>query len=278
MKTFGSIVLGFLMTIFIFIISLFACVRIFLSSQYMTRFVEVMFEEEGGVVALFSEEFPELAKYLDEDEVNKEFGKFFSDFLKYTLGVPNQKLPTLSGMKKLLDKAIAEYIKDTGKEFDYDTYNEQYERVEASIETELIPETEKAPEEVSMIFKIIYSDTIMLILVLLIAISLLIDYLIRKDLLIVLRHTGIVSLINAFSFGSLGLFILSVETDDVGPANKIIDLIGQVPCIISVLCIVLGIVFIVLSIVLKKKRNIINNGLGYYAEAPSTGPVTVSYN
>ena len=273
MKTFGSIVLGFLMSIFIFIISSFACVRIFLSSQYMTRFVELMFEEEGGVVAIFEKDFPELAKYLDEDELNKEMGKFFSNYLKYMLGVPNQKLPTLEGMKKILDEAIAEYIKDTGKEFDYDSYNKEYEKIEASIESELIPESEKPSEEVSMIFKIIYSDTIMVILVLLVIISILINYLIRKDLLIVFRHTGIVSLINAFTFGSLGGFILSVETEGEELANKIIDLIGQVPCIISILCIILGITFITLSIVLKKKKNVIDNGLGFYA-----GPVPMSYN
>lgn len=278
MKTFGSIILGFLMTIFIFIISLFACVRIFLSPQYMTKFVEVMFEEDGGVVELFSEDFPELAKYLDEDELNKEFGKFFSDYLKYTLGVPNQELPTLEGMKKLLDEAIDEYVKETGKEFDYDTYNKEYEEIEASIETELIPETERASEEVVMLFKIIYSDTVMLILIILVIISLLIDYLIRKDIFIILRHAGIVSLVNTFIYGSLGGFILSVETDGAGLENKIISLVGQVPCIIAIICLILGIALVVVSIVLRKKKDINQSGLGYYAEAPSTGPISINYN
>jgi len=272
MKTFGSIVLGFIMTIVVFVISLFACVRMFLSPITMSKVVNALLEEEG-IVGPITEDFPELGEYLDEDKINKEYGVFFSDYIKYLLGVPNQKMPSLERLKVLLDEAIDEYVKETGKEFDYASYNEEYKELEASIETELVPDSQKAPEEVQMIIGIIYSDTIIMIFIIVVVGAILIDFLMRKEILVVSRHVGIVSLINSFIYGSIVLFIFAIETEEGDVfVRKIINAIGEIPLLIAVICLVLGIVLVVMSIMLRNKnnnRNNMNNGMynnGYYQQ------------
>ena len=118
MKVLGSLFFSFIMTIIIFVISLFMCVRVFLSPMIMTKVIDLMIEEEGGFTEELLEDFPVLGNYLDEDKMNKELGIFFSDYIKYLLRVPNQDVPTLEGIKEVLDEAIDEYVKDTGEEFD----------------------------------------------------------------------------------------------------------------------------------------------------------------
>lgn len=266
MKVLGSLFFNFIMTIIIFIISLFMCVRVFLSPMIMTKLVNLLIEEEGGFTEEILEDFPEMEKYLDEDKMNEELGIFFSDYLKYLLRVPNQDVPTLEGIKEVLDEAIDGYVKDTGKEFDYDSYNEEYKDIEESIVLELVPESERVPEEVGVIMEIIYSDVVMVILALIVIFSILFDYLIRKDFIIVSRHVGIVSLINAFIYGSIGLFLLTVNTDGDVTSKTLLKIFAEVPLIITLICGVVGLLLIILPLVFKKKtnNNYNNNGLGYY--------------
>ena len=263
MKVLGSLFFSFIMTIIIFVISLFMCVRVFLSPMIMTKVIDLMIEEEGGFTEELLEDFPVLGNYLDEDKMNKELGIFFSDYIKYLLRVPNQDVPTLEGIKEVLDEAIDEYVKDTGEEFDYDSYNEEYEDIEKSIVTELVPESERVPEEVGFIMEIIYSDVIMVVLALIIIFSILFDYLIRKDFIIVSRHVGIVSLINAFIYGSVWLFLLTINTDGDVTSKTLLKIFAEVPLIITLICGVVGVLLIVLPLVFRKKINN-NNGLGYY--------------
>ena len=263
MKVLGSLFFSFIMTIIIFVISLFMCVRVFLSPMIMTKVIDLMIEEEGGFTEELLEDFPVLGNYLDEDKMNKELGIFFSDYIKYLLRVPNQDVPTLEGIKEVLDEAIDEYVKDTGEEFDYDSYNEEYEDIEKSIVTELVPESERVPEEVGFIMEIIYSDVIMVVLALIIIFSILIDYLIRKDFIINYRHVGIVSLINSFIYGSVWLFLLTINTDGDVTSKTLLKIFAEVPLIITLICGVVGVLLIVLPLVFRKKINN-NNGLGYY--------------
>ena len=279
MKVLGSLFFSFIMTIIIFVISLFMCVRVFLSPMIMTKVIDLMIEEEGGFTEELLEDFPVLGNYLDEDKMNKELGIFFSDYIKYLLRVPNQDVPTLEGIKEVLDEAIDEYVKDTGEEFDYDSYNKEYEDIEKSIVAELVPESERVPEEVGFIMEIIYSDVIMVVLALIIIFSILFDYLIRKDFIIISRHVGIVSLINAFIYGSVWLFLLTINTDGDVTSKTLLKIFAEVPLIITLICGVVGVLLIVLPLVFRKKtnNNYNNNGLGYYC--PPTNNINNSmYN
>ena len=90
-----------------------------------------------------------------------------------------------------------------------------------------------------------------------------VDYLIRKDFIIISRHVGIVSLINAFIYGSVWLFLLTINTDGDVTSKTLLKIFAEVPLIITLICGVVGVLLIVLPLVFRKKTNN-NNGLGYY--------------
>lgn len=264
MKVLGSILISFIMTGVLFVISFFMCVRVFLSPYYMTKLVNVWLKNEIGIVETVSEEFPELANYLDEEELNEELGEFISDYVKYFLGVPGQEIPTLKGVKEELDEAINKYVSDTGKNFDYDSYNEEYQKLEDSIKTDLIPESERAPEEVRVVFEVIYSDVVMMVLVVVMIVLLLLNYLISKDFFVVSLCAGIVCLVHSFVYGSLGVGLLTAETDGSFEAKEVLNVIAEIPLIIAFIGGVIGVLSIGMAILIKNKKNKNNNGLGYY--------------
>lgn len=255
LKKIGSFFINAFMLIFVIVLSCLMIARLFLSGSSMTDLVDVIIEEEGGFIEEItdSDVNSDFGNYINEEEIEKEIGQFVSDYLKYTGGAPGAERPNADGLKRLFEKYIEEYEKDNNVEFDDTELQEIFNELDEEMD-ELV--NEPVDEDVALVFRIIYSDTLLIGIALVIVGCILINYLLRRDWFIIMRHCGIVITINFIMVMLVG-GLLNLASDPTMDAADmaLMDVIKNTFNRIGIIGLAIGIVLIVLSILLKKKNN-----------------------
>lgn len=256
--------LNIVILIVIIIVSILIIGRIVLSGSSLTKVIDSSLEVEGGLEEFIgdSEYSEELMEIIDEDKLFEELGFLLSDVLKYEVGVTNEK-PDFDGMKNLILKYADEYEEETGVKISSEEIDELFE----DIEMEFDDISEEVPQEVSLVFKVLYSNALLYGLIGAVAGCVLLDFVLRKDWSIVSRHSGIVLIINSLILFLLKLFLDTAAKDvSYDDGRVLIDVLLDSVNIVSIVSLVIGIVLIVLSIYLKNKvkndNNMMNNQYG----------------
>jgi len=254
LKKMGSFFIGVIMLGLVGILSVLIMARMFLSASSMTDIVKFIMAEEGGIIeSVVDDDINyEIVEYINEEEINEELGKFVSDYLKYIGGAPNAKKPSSKGFIKLFEKYIDEYEKDTGNKVDRSEINEVFDELDEELD-EIV--NEPVDKDVALVFSIVYSDGLIIGLSSAIVVCFVLDYLLRKNLFIVIRHSGIVFTISSIiilAFGMLLKFVLNtnVEELDIALVNGFVNIFNKV----GIVELVVGVLLIVVSVVLNKNK------------------------
>lgn len=259
LKKIGSFVISIFILMFVGVLSVFLGIRLFFEPTSMSVLMEHIVEEEE-----FWEEMDiteeEFNKYIDKDEFSDMLGEFISDYLKYSGGVKGVEKPSLEPFKELVEDFIKDYEKETNTKFDREEIDKYLNELETDMDEELFGE---APDEdIKMLFNIIYSDTIVIVLIAIILGFIGLDFLLRKNPAVVALHAGIISSINAFTFYALKLVLGVVDVSDefeeaaLAMISNVFNRIGLVSLIIAIILIV---IFVLLKDKYKEENNNNNN-------------------
>ena len=259
LKKIGSFFIGFFMLIFVGVLSVFLGIRLFFEPTSMSVLMEHIVEEEE-----FWEEMDiteeEFNKYIDKDEFSDMLGEFISDYFKYSGGVKGAKKPSLEPFKELIEDFIKDYEKETNTKFDREEIDKYLNELEEDMDEELFGE--EPDEDIKIVFNVIYSDTIVIVLIAIILGFIGLDFLLRKNPAIISLHAGIVSGINAFTFYALKLVLGVVDVSDefeeaaLAMISNVFNRIGLVSLILAIILIV---IFVLLKDKYKEENNNNNN-------------------
>lgn len=255
LKKIGSFFIGCFMLIFVGVLSVFLGIRLFFEPTSMTVLMDYVLEEEDFWDEVDIEE-SEFKKYIDEEEFKKELGKFVSDYLKYSGGVKGVEKPSLEPFKELVEDFIKDYEKETNTKFDREEIDKYLNELEEDMDEELFGE--EPDEDIKIVFNIIYSDTIVIVLIAIILGFIGLDFLLRKNPAIISLHAGIVSGINAFTFYALKFVVGVVEVSDEVEEAAIV-MISNIFNRIGLVSLILAIILIVIFVLLKDKYKEENN-------------------
>lgn len=252
-KKFGSFIVNFIMYILLGLVSVLLIARIFLSPYTMGKLVDIMFEEdEGAFLNLIDEESDsDFFNYVDKDDFNDELGVFLSDYLKYMGCVKDADKPSTDKLKKYFEEYMRGYAADNNVDLSEDDITEFLEAVDYELNDLLEDDFD---EDVTLVFNIIYSNKLIGGFVFIVLGCIALNYAIRYDWYIVMRHCGIVAILNALPIVGLGRIILISKESGMGEVEKsMINLLGGNFLLYGIVVLVLGIGLILLSIYFKKK-------------------------
>lgn len=158
------------------------------------------------------EDSEKIIKYINENELSEEMGGLISAYIKYTTGVVKEK-PDMDGFKEILEKAIKEYEKDTGKKVDTSRFDDAINSFEEVLEKNNEIEID---EKLTKIFGIIYSNYLYYGMIVVFILCLLFIYFINRKIIPVLRSSYIVFLISSIFF-----FIVSIISKYLNNLDKV---------------------------------------------------------
>lgn len=248
LKKIGSFLIGFVAVFIIGLFSILLAVRMFFSPASMAKVGKVMLEEE---INWNDEGF----EYLDKDLLIDEMGKFMSDYFRYVGGAPGAAKPTTEGFIKVIDEMVEKYEEENNVEVaDDNDIQELYDELEYSLD-DLV--NEPIDEDVKLVFGIVYSQPLFIGLIVAFIGCILLNYLLRKDWFIIMKHTGITFLFNAIIFVACGLLVNSVIEAELEDAADmaLASAFSSNFFTVGIVSLVSAVVLIILSIVLKKNSN-----------------------
>lgn len=262
-KKIGSFFISSLSLTILGLLSILLVVRMFFMPSSMSKLAKTMFNEE-----VFMAE--ELDKYIEKDILIDEMGKFLSDYFKYVGGAPGAERPSIDGFVDIIKELVENYEKETGEEIANDADIEEfYNELESSMDALL---NESFDEDVRIVFEIIYSQALLIGLIGAFVVCILLNYLIRKDWFIVMRHTGIVACFNGSIFVVCGVLVnyLATRAEEASDVTMIKCFVENFYTV-GFISLVISTILIVLSVVLKKKNtdlkssnnmnNVMNNNM-----------------
>lgn len=251
LRKIGSFLIGLIMAVLIVLLSCLISARIFFLPSSMTSFVELMVGKDEDIDFILDDVNSELN--IDEKEFVSEMGQFLSDYFRYVGGASGAKKPSTEGFKNLLKKAVDEYEKENNIEMSDSEFDEIFLEMEESLD-ELV--NESIDEDVKLVFSIIYSDGLLLGFIISIVVCVFLDYLLRKNWLIILSHLGVVLIINFILLFLVRLLINSAIGVDVDVVEKsLIQLVLNIFTRVGFVSLALGVILIVVSKVSKKNNN-----------------------
>ncbi len=158
-----------------------------------------------------------LDQYFDNDELNKEFGKLYQEFVIYMMGHPEAKKPSIDNLKELVYGYCEDYEKGTGKKIDMVAINGYFETFQVQLD-----KLEPQETELTKVFDLLYSDTFFNLMKIIFSTCILFVYLLEKDIIKTIRRVSNITIINGVSIMLLG-FAVSTLINSVIPSGISID-------------------------------------------------------
>lgn len=233
----------------VIVVSALLLARNFLSGPNLVNILTGQLEEENiNITEVITEEYEGLEDYIDKEELKKELGNIMEDYLKYSSGVPNAKKPSIDEMRVLINKYCDKYEEATGKTIDKEKINESLESFEESINDEV--KKENIDPNVSKVFKIIYSNSVLAIFIVTIIVGLILILIISKAIKALFIHAAIISILNSGLIGGIGDALkklnTSTESIDLAMIDNLVSSFKQV----ALVSLVIGIILIVIVVII----------------------------
>ncbi len=252
MKGLFNFLLSVVLFVAIIVLTGTIAVRVVISSNNLSKIAEAIIEPEDDKKELVQSLFgsadvqEEFLKYIDNKEFKEVFGDFFHQFIMYKAGLQEESIDT-SKVKSFLKNCAEKYNKENEDKLT----DENIDEIIASLNKEI--GNEKPDEEVSKVFNVIFSKTLLFVSVLVIVIVFgLLDF-INKKINTPIIITGInILIVGIILFGLYG-FLNSVSGD-----QEVVEVIKEILIsplkLMSFVEIGVGIVLIVVSKKVKDNR------------------------
>lgn len=274
LKKFVSMILSLVMLIAITTLGALFVVRSLLAGSSI---IDLALESEdlsySEVISdvLGNDLYSELEDYIDEKEFRKSLDDYFSEAIKYSVGVKGVDIPSTDEMKDVLYDSFAKYEKDTGRKLDKEAIDIALDVLDDEIENNF---TITDDSEEKAIFNVIYSDKLVILIVVIIVVCIIVKFLLFRNILSLFKSIVIVAIFNAcgnYGFGVALKSIMAEESDNV--VDLVVDNLLSSFNNIAIISLIIAVVFIILSIIVKvimskKKVNVEEetNGNSSYVE------------
>lgn len=219
----------------------------------ITSYIDLLF-------AGTSSQYEDIDKYFDEEEIKKELGAIFTDYIKYAAGIPGAEAPSTESLTAYVNQCASNYEVNTGKTIDLTIPNAFVQNLESSIHKD-----EKIVDaKVQKVLQLIYADNIYTIPIVVMIISVLLLLIINRDLAVILSNLGTSFVINGICTFGLG-FGLKTAINKQGLmtdfTEKIIKIFVTHFNKVAIICLVVGILFLASSFIIKmtKKNKVTSN-------------------
>lgn len=257
-----SFFLGLIMFVTIFCITIIFATRSLLTGPTIINYITDNFDGELEIIGddyfndiLNTTDF-ELEEYADKEEIELAFNNMITQYLKYYLGVDVDYEESTTKLKDLIIEACQKYENETGKEVDESLVDEYFNEIDNTI-------AENKPvedESVTPIFRIIFSNSIIISLIIIVLVCAIVIVLLRGRK--ILTHLATILIFNALASGLFGK-VLSFISSDINSSNDIgsqlFETISNQLVNIGIICLIVAIILIVANIIIKsivKKKNI----------------------
>lgn len=187
----------------------------------------------------------EIDKYIEKEKMNEAISTLLSDYLKYYVGVESNYQASSNKLKDILKEGITKYEKDTGENVDEQALDDIINEINEELEKNK-PEID---QNVSQVFQILYSKSIILIPAIIAIICGILIFVLRGRK--ILTHLAITLIINAIISSGLSFLISTIsQADEI--SEKILLNISNQFSKISIICIVVAIISIIINVIIKK--------------------------
>lgn len=187
----------------------------------------------------------EIDKYIEKEKMNEAISTLLSDYLKYYVGVESNYQASSNKLKDILKEGITKYEKDTGENVDEQALDDLINEINEELEKNK-PEID---QNVSQVFQILYSKSIILIPAIIAIICGILIFVLRGRK--ILTHLAITLIINAIISSGLS-FLISIISQADEISEKILLNISNQFSKISIICIVVAIISIIINVIIKK--------------------------
>lgn len=189
-----------------------------------------------------------VSEYFNEKEMQESFNNMITEYLKYYLGVESDYQKYTTDFQNLIEEASEKYTAETGKEIDEKLIDDYFTEIEESL-------VESKPTEnpsMTSVFQIIFSNSIMITLIIIIIICGLLIFFLRGRK--ILTHIATVLIFNAIISGLFGKVISFVSDEDL-LSDKLLTTISDNLVNVALVSLIVAIILIITNIIIKKLTN-----------------------
>ena len=180
-------------------------------------------------------------------------GNVISSYFKYTSGISEEK-PDLEKFEEVIKSAVDKYEKKTGKKVDEKKIDIAISSMD-KILSEATPS--KLDNRVKTFMNIIYSDSILSLVIVLILSVLALIFIVNRSLIAVIKSSAIVTTINTVFIFILSIVINKVDTESIISSKAIkyfVKLSKKTAAIFLIISIVLILILIISNTIRKKDK------------------------
>lgn len=249
-----SFFLGIIMFVTILCVTFIFSIRSLLTGTTITNIITDAIDAELNITSddyfndlLGTTDF-KVSEYLNEKEMQESFNNMITEYLKYYLGVESDYQKYTTDFQNLIEEASEKYTAETGKEIDEKLIDDYFTEIEESL-------VESKPTEnpsMTSVFQIIFSNSIMITLIIIIIICGLLIFFLRGRK--ILTHIATVLIFNAIISGLFGKVISFVSDEDL-LSDKVLTTISDNLVNIALVSLIVAIILIITNIIIKKLTN-----------------------
>lgn len=249
-----SFFLGIIMFVTILCVTFIFSIRSLLTGTTITNIITDAIDAELNITSddyfndlLGTTDF-KVSEYFDEKEMQESFNNMITEYLKYYLGVESDYQKYTTDFQNLIEEASEKYTAETGKEIDEKLIDDYFTEIEESL-------VESKPTEnpsMTSVFQIIFSNSIMITLIIIIIICGLLIFFLRGRK--ILTHIATVLIFNAIISGLFGKVISFVSDEDL-LSDKLLTTISDNLVNVALVSLIVAIILIITNIIIKKLTN-----------------------
>lgn len=249
-----SFFLGIIMFVTILCVTFIFSIRSLLTGTTITNIITDAIDAELNITSddyfndlLGTTDF-KVSEYFNEKEMQESFNNMITEYLKYYLGVESDYQKYTTDFQNLIEEASEKYTAETGKEIDEKLIDDYFTEIEESL-------VESKPTEnpsMTRVFQIIFSNSIMITLIIIIIICGLLIFFLRGRK--ILTHIATVLIFNAIISGLFGKVISFVSDEDL-LSDKLLTTISDNLVNIALVSLIVAIILIITNIIIKKLTN-----------------------
>lgn len=217
---------------------------------------ETLFVDE--FTSPLTEQYPDIDEYFSEEELKEELTNLMVTFLENLGNKEEKQLLDTSSLKELYRKNIKAYEEDTGTIVSTTVIDEVFEVIDENYNI-----TRDSFGDAIVIFEVIYSDQILLSLVLGIFLCILVIFILLGKIKETLLKIKTPFFVNGIGTLIIAAFINSLESspeiNDMPMPQEITNIFISPFLRVGITCVVIGIGLVIASNILKHNKSIENS-------------------
>ena len=203
-----------------------------------------------------SSDYPDIDKYFDNERIQEELSTLFTDYIKYSAGLPNAEKPSSLALSTYIEQCAQEYELKTGRPIDLTVPNAFISSIDTSLSQQ---QGQKLDPTITKAINAFYSDNVYITPIIIGLLCIVLLFIINRDISAVLSNIGTSLIMNGI--GTIGMgFGLKTALNKQNLMDeftvKIVNIFNTYFNRVGILCLIIGACFILIAIIYKKiKKN-----------------------